>query len=122
MKLRAAQLVAVVDDDESVRSALTAALQSVGLTTIGFASAESFLSSGRLPEIGCLITDVKMPGISGLELQAKLRRDDYRFPVVFITAHGGPGVRAQAIAAGAVAFLDKPFDVDVLLEMVATII
>ena len=95
-KARAAQFVAVVDDDESVRSALTAALQSVGLNAFGFNSAESFLSSGRLPEVGCLITDLKMPGLSGLELQAKLRRDNYCFPIVFMTAHGVPEARAQA--------------------------
>jgi FixJ family two-component response regulator len=118
----AAQLVAVVDDDESVRSALTAALQSVGLYAVGFDSAESFMDSGRPPEVGCLITDLKMAGMSGLELQAKLRNDGYRIPTVFMTAHGVPEARSQAMAGGAIAFLDKPFDADFLLETVRNIL
>jgi FixJ family two-component response regulator len=117
-----ALLVAVVDDDESVRSALTAALQSIGLKALGFNSAESFLTSERLTDIGCLITDLKMPGMSGLELQAKLRSEGYQFPIVFMTAHGLPEARAQAVAGGATAFLDKPFDDTSLLETVRKII
>jgi FixJ family two-component response regulator len=114
--------VAVVDDDESVRSALIPALRSVGLEAFGFDSAESFLGFGRLPEVGCLITDVKMPGMSGLELQAKLRREGYLIPIVFMTAYSVPADRAQAMAAGAIAFLDKPFDDNFLLETVRRVI
>jgi FixJ family two-component response regulator len=121
-KAHAAQLVAVVDDDESVRWALTAALHSIGLHAFGFNSAESLVDVDRLPEVGCLITDLKMPGMSGLELQAKLCRDGYRIPTVFMTAHGVADARSQAMAAGAIAFLDKPFDDNFLLETVRKII
>ncbi len=112
------RLVAVVEDDESIRSALLPALRSVGLHAFGFSSAESFLRFARLPEVGCLITDLKMPVMSGLELQAKLRRDGSPIPIIFMSAHTDPEARLRAMAAGAVAFLDKPFDVNVLLETV----
>ena len=120
-KSHAVQLVAVVDDDESVRSALIPALQSAGMHAFGFSSAESFMGFDRLPEVGCLITDLKMPGMSGLELQAKLRRDGYLIPIVFMTAHSVPEARSQAMAAGAIAFLVKPFDGNFLLETVRKI-
>jgi len=113
-----AQLVGLVDDDESVRCALLEALQSVGLASAAFSSAEEFLSSGRLDEIGCLITDLKMPGMSGLELQAKLLEDGRRFPIILITGQGEPSARMQAAKAGAIAFLEKPFDDNLLLEIV----
>jgi FixJ family two-component response regulator len=83
-------------------------------------SAEEFLNSDRLDEIGCLITDVKMPGMSGLELQAKLSEDKRDIPIIFITGHGES--RALAIRAGAVAFFDKPFDDNLLLELVREIV
>lgn len=116
------KLIAVVDDDESIRLALIPALQSIGLTAVGFNSAESFMESGRLADVACLITDLRMPGMNGLELQAKLRRDGHHFPTVFMTAHGVPEVRSQAMAAGALAFFDKPFDAGDLLETVRKII
>jgi FixJ family two-component response regulator len=114
---QASKLVAVVDDDESVRSALISALQSVGLEVFGFDSAESFMDS-RPSEFGCLITDLKMPGLSGLELQAKLLRDGYDIPTIVMTAHSFPDARSQAMAAGAIAFFDKPFDASFILETV----
>jgi FixJ family two-component response regulator len=117
-----AQLVGVVDDDESVRGALLDALRSVGLLAAAFSSAEEFLSSGRLDEIGCLITDLKMPGMSGLQLQAKLLEDGRRYPIIFITGHGESRARAQAMSAGAIEFLDKPFDDNLLLEIVRRVI
>ena len=116
------RVVAVVDDDESVQSSLPKALQSVGLRAVSFLSAEEFLSSGRLDEIGCVITDLRMSGMSGLELQARLAQDGRRIPVIFITAHGDARERARALRAGAVAFLDKPFDDDLLLNLVCKII
>ncbi len=116
------RLVAVVDDDESVRSAVHGALRSVGLHARAFGSAEEFLKSGVQSETGCLITDLQMPGMSGLELQAKLAQSGSRIPIIFITAYGEPRMRAQAMEAGAIRFLDKPFDDDVLLETVRTII
>jgi FixJ family two-component response regulator len=116
------ELVAVVDDDESVRSALHGALTSVGLEARSFGSAEEFLDSGVKSQTACLITDLEMPGMSGLELQAKLAEDDRRIPIIFITAYGEPTLRAQAMRAGAIEFLEKPFDDNVLLETVRSIL
>ena len=112
------KLVAVVDDDDSVRSALQGLLKSVGLPTHAFASAEEFLNSGRQQQIACLIADIRMPGMSGLELQAKLNAERCRIPIIFITAHGDAKMRMQALRAGAVEFLAKPFDDEALLESV----
>jgi FixJ family two-component response regulator len=115
---RRPQLVAIVDDDESVRSALRGLLKEAGLTAQSFASAEEFLESGQQGETGCLVADISMPGMSGLELQAKLNAERCRIPIVFITAHGDEKMRMQALRAGAVEFLAKPFDDEVLLECV----
>jgi FixJ family two-component response regulator len=112
------KFVAIIDDDELVRTALEESLQSVELPTRSFASAEEFLKSGQLPDTGCLIADIRMPGMSGLELQAKLNADHCRIPTIFITAHGDEKMRMQALRAGAVDFLTKPFDDQVLLESV----
>ena len=114
------RIVAVIDDDESVRTALKELLRSVGLTAREFASAEDFLNSGLQHHTGCLIADIRMPGMSGLELQAKLNADRYRIPTIFITAHGDEKMRMQALRAGAVEFLAKPFDDEALLERVRT--
>jgi FixJ family two-component response regulator len=113
-------IVAVVDDDESVRTALKELLRSVGLPAQAFASAEDFLKSGQQKQTGCLIADIRMPGMSGLELQAKLNADRCRIPTIFITAHGDEKMRMQALRAGAVEFLAKPFDDEALLERVRT--
>jgi FixJ family two-component response regulator len=112
------QLIAIVDDDESVRSAIHGLLKSVGLKTQLFASAEEFLQSGQHSEIACLISDIRMPGMSGLELQAKLAAEDCRIPIIFITAYGDTRMRMQAMRAGAVEFLGKPFDDKTLLDTV----
>jgi FixJ family two-component response regulator len=114
------KIVAVVDDDESVRTALKELLRSAGLPAQGFASAEDFLKSGQQQQTGCLIADIRMPGLSGLELQAKLNSDRCRIPTIFITAHGDEKMRMQALRAGAVEFLAKPFDDESLLEKVRT--
>jgi FixJ family two-component response regulator len=114
----AKELVAVVDDDESVRNAVHGVLRSVGLKVQAFSSAAEFLESGKQDQTGCLITDVQMPGMTGLELQARLAEDEYRIPVIFITAFGNARMRAQAMRAGAVEFLGKPFNDEVLLESV----
>jgi FixJ family two-component response regulator len=111
-------LVAIVDDDESIRSALQGLMKSVGLPARSFASAEEFLKSGKQQEIGCLIADIRMPGMSGLELQAKLNADDCRIPIIFITAHGDEKMRMQALRAGAVEFVAKPFDDEALVASV----
>ena len=111
-------LVAIVDDDDSMRDALTGLLKSVGLSASAFASAEEFLRSGEQHHTACLIADIRMPGISGLELQARLNAEDCRVPTIFITAHGDEAMRMQALRAGAVEFLTKPLDDRALLESV----
>jgi FixJ family two-component response regulator len=113
-------LVAIVDDDESVRSALQGLMKVVGLPARTFASAEEFLNSGEQFRTACLISDIRMPGMSGLELQAKLNSQNCRIPTIFITAHGDTTMRMQALRGGAVEFLAKPFSDDVLLEHVKT--
>jgi FixJ family two-component response regulator len=112
------KLVTIVDDDELLRSALQGMLKSVGLPSRAFASAEEFLKSGQQQQTACLIVDIRMPGMSGLELQAKLNAEHCRIPTIFITAHGDAKMRMQALRAGAVEFLAKPFDDEVLLESV----
>ncbi len=111
-------LVAILDDDELIRSALQGLLKAVGFPVQTFASAEEFLNSGQQHQIACLITDIRMPGMSGLELQAKLNTEGCRIPIIFITGHGDERLRMQALRAGAVEFLAKPFDDEVLLESV----
>jgi FixJ family two-component response regulator len=111
-------LVAVVDDDDLLRDALRRLLKASGLGAVSFESAEDLLNSGRLPELACVIADVRMPGMSGLELQAKLRAERYATPIIFITAHGDAKMRIQAMRDGAVEFLTKPFDNAVLVEIV----
>jgi FixJ family two-component response regulator len=110
-----AKVVAIVDDDELMRSALQGLLKAVGLPARAFASAEEFLKSGVQRQTACLIADIRMPGMSGLELQAKLNADHCRIPTIFITAHGDTRMRMQALRAGAVEFMAKPFDDEVLL-------
>jgi FixJ family two-component response regulator len=112
------KLVAIVDDDDSMRSALQGLLKAIGLPAQAFASAEEFLNSGQQHETACLIADIRMPGMSGLELQARLNAERCRIPTIFITAHGDTKMRMQALRAGAVEFLAKPFDDGVLLESV----
>src|SRR5271170_4337728 len=102
------KMVAIVDDDDLIRSALQGLLKSVGLPAQAFDSAEEFLRSGQQHEVGCLVADIRMPGMSGLELQAKLNADHCRIPTIFITAHGDEKMRMQALRAGAVEFMAKP--------------
>ena len=111
-------LVAIVDDDDLMRGALQGMLKSVGLPAQAFASAEEFLTSGQQHQTACLIADIRMPGMSGLELQAKLNAERCRIPTIFITAHGDEKMRMQALRAGAVEFLAKPFDDEALLDSV----
>jgi FixJ family two-component response regulator len=115
---QSSRLIAIVDDDQSVQSALQDLIESEGLFTLCFGSAEEFLDSGAQNEAGCLIADIRMPGMSGIELQGKLKADRCRIPIIFITAHGDAKMRIQAMRDGAVEFLTKPFDNTVLLETV----
>src|ERR1700684_686063 len=112
------KLVAIVDDDDSMRGALHGLLKAVGLPSQAFASAEEFLKSGQQHHTACLIADIRMPGMSGLELQARLNAEHCRIPTIFITAHGDTRMRMQALRAGAVDFMAKPFDDGVLIESV----
>ncbi|HWO35066.1 MAG TPA: response regulator [Candidatus Acidoferrum sp.] len=112
------KIVAIVDDDDSMRMAVQDLLEAVGLLAQGFASAEEFLRSGVQHATACLIADIRMPGMSGLELQAHLKAERCRIPIIFITAHGDEKMRLQARREGAVEFLSKPFDNEVLLDNV----
>jgi FixJ family two-component response regulator len=112
------KLIAIVDDDESVLRSLQDLIESDGLTALCFGSSEQFLDSGARYEAACLIADIRMPGMSGLELHAKLKAERCRIPIIFITAHGDAEMRIRAIRDGAVEFLSKPFDDAVLLEVV----
>jgi FixJ family two-component response regulator len=108
-------LIAVVDDDTSMRGALRNLLRSVGFRAAAFASAEEFLQAGQLQDTACVIVDVRMPRMSGLELQQHLATIQCPVPLIFITAHGDEEARARALRAGAVDFLYKPFSEKVLL-------
>jgi FixJ family two-component response regulator len=111
-------VIAVVDDDEMVRTGLERLLRTSGYPVSAFASAEEFLASGRLQECRCVIADIRMPDMSGLDLQSRLNDDGHAIPIIFITAHGDEKMRIRAMRAGAAAFLAKPFDRAVLLERV----
>lgn len=114
------KFVAVVDDDDLVRTAIQGLLKSVGLSARAYASGEEFLDSGLQHQSACLIADIRMPGMSGLELQARLNAECCLIPTIFITAHGDQEMRLQAMRAGAVEFLSKPFDDELLIDSVRT--
>lgn len=103
-------VVMIVDDDESIRRAARRLIKSYGFPVETFASAEDFLSSGRLHETACLVLDVQMPGLNGLELQSRLITDGHQVPIIFITAFNDENARAQALKAGALGYLVKPFE------------
>jgi FixJ family two-component response regulator len=111
-------IISVVDDDASVRTATARLLRSLGFSAHAFASAQEFLSSPRLRETSCLIADVEMPGMTGLELQEHLIAHGHRTPMIFVTAFPEDRIRERAMKAGAVDFLSKPFDEPRLLECV----
>ena len=103
-----APLIAIVDDDDALRNSLDNLIRSVGFRAQGFASAEAFLQSQCAPETACLILDVRMTGMNGLELQQQLGVTNWHIPIIFVTSYADDDVRARALAAGAVAFLSKP--------------
>ena len=111
-------MISVVDDDESLRRSLSNLLRSVGFGVETFASAEEFLRSAQRENTGCLVLDLQMPGMSGLDLLRQLAFRDSRIRVVILTAHGDEETRRRSLQAGAVAFLDKPFHSDALLDAV----
>jgi len=108
-------LISVVDDDRSVVEAIVNLLESVGYTAAGFVSAQDFLNSPHLRRTACLILDVRMPGMGGLELQRRLAAENIHTPIIFITANGGLEVSGEALSAGAVACLRKPYNQESLL-------
>ena len=111
-------LLAIVDDDESMRVSTATLMRSFGFAARGFASAEEFLQSPELGETSCLISDVQMPGIGGLELQERLVSENRRTPIIFITGVPDSIIRAGALQAGAFGFLCKPLDEDTLVACI----
>jgi FixJ family two-component response regulator len=109
-------MISVIDDDRIVREAVGDLVQSLGYEVATFDSAEEFLNSGRLAETSCLITDLQLPGLNGLELQTKLLAGGYSLPIIFITAFPQEASRRRAMNAGAVAFLSKPFQERIFLD------
>lgn len=109
-------VVAAVDDDGRVRASIQSVLESAGYEVVLFGSAEAFLESGVLRQATCLLADVRLPGMDGLELQRRIRRARPQLPIIFITAHDDEYIRQQALRGGAVDFLVKPFDAAQLLE------
>jgi len=111
-------LISLIDDDDALRSSLENLIRSVGLRAQGFSSAEAFLSSNQVHETRCLVLDVRMPGMSGPELQRQMAVANSHIPIIFITAHANDAQRTQALEAGAVAFLHKPFYEEELLNAI----
>ena len=114
------QIVSVVDDDESLRRSLRNLLGSVGLRVETFASAEAFLESNHHDQTGCLVLDLRMPGMNGFDLLTHLSGTGSRIPAVILTAHGDDETRQRSLQAGAVAFLNKPFNGNALIDAVRT--
>src|SRR6266478_1119917 len=112
------KLIAIIDDDESICDSLGDLIESAGLAARCFGSAEEFLESGLHRQAACLITDILMPKMSGLELQTRLKDEECDIPIIFITAHGDARMRIQAMSEGAVELLAKPFDHQLLLKTV----
>jgi len=111
-------LMAIVDDDDALRNSLDNLLRSVGFRVQGFASAEAFLQAQHAPETACLLLDVRLPGMNGLELQRQLVAAHWAMPIIFVTAYADDDVRTRALAAGAVAFLYKPCREEDLLHAI----
>ena len=111
-------LIAIVDDDKSVREATTSLLKSNGFRAETFSSAQEFLDSPLVAKTRCLLLDIAMPGMNGLELQRRLASEGRRIPIIFITARDNPEIRTEAMRAGAVDFLPKPFSEEALLKAI----
>jgi FixJ family two-component response regulator len=109
-------VISIIDDDESFRRATAGFVASLGYTVAAFSSAEEFLNSTSLADTICLISDVQMPGMSGIELQNQLIEQGHRVPVIFVTAFSASEARRQALALGALGFFDKPFNEDKLIS------
>jgi FixJ family two-component response regulator len=103
-------MIAIVDDDDGAREALASLVRSIGHNACTFAAAEEFLDAEQLEDASCVITDVQMPGLSGIDLQDRLIARGHRIPIIFVTGHPDENVRLRAMKAGAVGFLTKPFN------------
>lgn len=114
-------IISIVDDDDWARSGLGDLISSLGYRTRTFASADEFVASGSVDDSSCLITDLHMPGLNGLDLQDRLRQDGYRIPIIIVTAYPEEHHRAQAFAGGAAYFLTKPLDEAALVACLALI-
>jgi len=117
-QLRTGPTISIVDDDESMRCAVKSLVTSLGFAACTFASAEEFLQSPRLDDTACLITDLQMPGLSGIELQKSLLAQDRHIPIIFMTAFPEERIRTRAMEAGALGFLGKPFDSSTLVGLI----
>src|ERR1700746_1541610 len=115
---RTSKLIAIIDDDEAMQDSLRDLLEAAGLVARCFGSAEKFPESVLTHRAACLIVDIRMPKMSGLQLQAKLKEEECNIPIIFITAHGDARMRIRAMREGAVEFLAKPFDHHLLLKRV----
>jgi FixJ family two-component response regulator len=113
-----APLISIVDDDDALRNSLDDLIRSIGFQTQGFPSAEAFLSSNQARDAACLILDVRMPGMSGLDLQRQIVAANWQIPIIFVTSHADDDARVRALDAGAVAFLYKPFHEEELLNAI----
>jgi FixJ family two-component response regulator len=111
-------VISIVDDDEAVRLALRSLVRSLGYASKVFASAEEFLESSHVNETSCLISDVQMPGMNGIELQSRLKRLDCNAPVIFVTAFPDERNRTLALEAGAIGFLEKPFEGRTIVQLI----
>ena len=118
MSVAQTSVIAIVDDDQAIREAIESLLKSAGYGVELFASAEEFLSSCPRQDITCSVLDVRMPGMSGLELQSQLAASNRSIPLIFISAHSDESARARALKAGAVDFLQKPFSEEALLNAI----
>jgi FixJ family two-component response regulator len=112
----AVPVIAIVDDNDPFRHATASFIRSLGYAVLQFASAEAFLKSNRLDDTECLISDVQMPGMNGIELRGKLIAQGHHFPIIFVTAFPEMKARAQALASGAIGFLAKPFSDETLIS------
>ena len=117
-QLQDAPIISIIDDDESMRCAVKSLVTSLGFGAYTFASAEKFLQSPRLDDTSCLITDLQMPGLSGVELQKLLVAQGRRMPIIFMTAFPEERMRARAMEAGALGFLSKPFESETLIKLI----
>ena len=111
-------LISIVDDDDSLRNSLDNLIRSVGFHAIGFSSAEAFLSSNQAHDTACLILDMRLPGMNGLELQRQIVAANWRIPIIFITSHADGDAQTRALEAGAVDYLYKPFREEQLLNAI----